>query len=171
MTNPYIPMTAPIAPVDLTDADGTPADGIDYTGLADAPRQPFTPNYTPLKGTRILRHRLYADEGGVASATFAGTLKADEVWVEGGTSGRLSVYAEVRANQPEDEEPVHTTLRIALVPTGKRVPEDARRIGSKRGLHAYLLGATTVPLHALGLEQTDDDGLTGADAHLDDAGE
>lgn len=35
---------------------------------------------------------------------------------------------------------------MAVVPTGKRVPQDARRIGSHRGTHAYLLGATVGPL-------------------------
>ncbi len=132
--------TTPTAPIDLGGFD-------DSDGFAPVERAPFTPNYTPLAGTRILRHRLYADEGGVATATFAGTLNPDEVWTEGGTSGRMSVYAEVARNR-DDSAPVQTTLRIALVPTGKRVPEDARRLGSRRGLHAYLLAAEVTPMPA-----------------------
>lgn len=124
---------------DLTDAAGGFVDPLSVGWEPE--RQPFKPDYTPLSGVRILRHRLYANEGGVASATFTGRLDADAIWVEGGTSGRMSVYAEVTRGDGTEQ----TTLRVALVPTGKRVPEDARRIGSKRGMHAYLLSATVAP--------------------------
>ncbi len=60
-----------------------------------AERRRFAPNDTPLARVRILRCRLYADEGGVATATFAGKLEQQALWLEAGGSGRLSVYAEV----------------------------------------------------------------------------
>ena len=134
---------------------------VDRTGggfkLAPDDRSRFAPNYTPLASTRILRSRLYADEGGVATVTFAGTLEQQALWLEAGGSGRLSVYAEV-ARALEGAKSLQTTLRIAVVPTGKRVPEDASRIGSARGLHAYLLAATVGPLPTgPDLEADDDD--------------
>ncbi len=108
---------------------------------ARAERRRFAPNYTPLAGSVILRCRLYADEGGVATATFAGTLEQQALWLEAGGSGRLSVYAEV-TREPEGAKPLQTTLRTRSCQRARGLPEDARRIGSVRGEHAHLLGAT-----------------------------
>lgn len=136
----------PIVPTALDALDGftaldLDADSVLYGSDDLAPaREPFVPNYTPLAGTRILRARLYGDAGGVATVTFRGTLDPQALWVERGTSGRLSVYAEVTRSADTD-----TVLRVALVPTGKRVPEDAQRLGSGKGMHAYLLSALTQP--------------------------
>ncbi len=162
-------MTHDLNPISI-DTDGTSTDGdlsegaYDLAGIADdtdgwacnsdmaraADYQPverprFTPNYTPQENTRILRAKLHADDGGVATVTFRGTLDGHALWIAGpGMSGRLSVYAEV--TRVPDAEPVQTTLKVALVPTGKRVPKIGWRIGSRQGTHVYLLEATVSPM-------------------------
>jgi hypothetical protein len=106
-------------------------------------RTRFTPDYVPSEDVRIWRSILRPNSGGVATVTFAGTLPNDaDLWIEQGTSGRLSLYGAIRAT-----DDTATAIRVALVPTGKRTPRlgddgsdgEARRLGSVKGLHAYLL--------------------------------
>lgn len=128
-----------------TTASGDIADLIAPTtdGDTSAERERFTPDYTPSEDVRIWRSILRPNSGGVATVTFAGTLpNAADLWIEQGTSGRLSLYGAVQAT-----DDTATAIRVALVPTGKRTPlkgdgtdGEARRLGSVKGLHAYLLG-------------------------------
>lgn len=99
------------------------------------PGRSFVPEYDFDADTRIHRQRLTPNEGGVATVRFRGI--AGDLWVEQGSSGRLSLFTEVTAS-----EDVATVLRVAIVPTGKRVPL-GQRLGSARGLHAYLLSRET----------------------------
>lgn len=114
----------------LTDAEL--AAGIDPTE-----RPKFKPDYEV--GTRrIWRTRLRPNEGGKATVTFRGTVHnaLDDVWIADG-----HLFAEV-----EPTEDTATRLEVAVVPTGKRVPEGpngagthAHRIGSAGRSHFYLL--------------------------------
>lgn len=113
-------------------------------------RQPFVAGYDQ-GDARIFRNRLYADDGGVATVIFRGTITT-EPWVEAGSSGRLSVYAEVT---PTDT--VDTVLQIALVPTGKRVPARGTRLKGGRRTQAYLLAADTQPRPVLATPAQDAD--------------
>ena len=97
----------------------------------------FTPGYEVAERTRILRSRLYADEHGVATADFEGTVKGLP-WIEATSNRGLKLYAEIIT-----DDTVLSTMRIALVPTGKRVPADAVRLGGANGTHAYLLDSIT----------------------------
>jgi hypothetical protein len=143
-------------PTDQPDV-GTPADPADrvnpnlpaYTDLAaaaadagvttdttvDDGRPTFAPGY-PVTANRIYRARLYPGRyDGVATVTFRGNVAdATQTWVSKGASGRISLYAEVT---PTDD--TATEIRVAVVPTGKRVPDDGYRIGSVDGTHVYLL--------------------------------
>lgn len=124
---------------DMTTTPGTDGDA------TTEGRERFTPDYTPIEGLRVYRSRLRPNEGGVATVTFRGDLtSATPMWIEQGTSGRPSLYAEVATT-----DDTATAIRIAMVPTGKRVPMDdtdstAKRIGSVKGLHCYLLSIESV---------------------------
>lgn len=107
----------------------------------DANRVAFKAGYQQMASTRILRGRLYVNrEDGTATVTFRGQIgdATTDLWVERGSSGRLSLMAEV-----EVTEDSATEIRVAVVPTGKRVAavDDAKshRIGSVDGRHVYLL--------------------------------
>jgi hypothetical protein len=113
------------------------------------PREPFVPGYTPTQGMRVHRQRLSADEGGVATATFHGDVRS--AWVQTGATGRMSLYAEVNVLDTDD-----TTFRVAMVPTGKRVPMNASRIGSAGRMHAYLLETTRTACGPHGRPQPDE---------------
>lgn len=108
--------------------------------FCEGKREPFVPDYEPLADTRVYRKRLYPNAGGVATVTFRGA--ADSLWIERGRSGRLSVYSEVTLPS-EDEAPLETVLRVAVIPTGKRIPKSGVRLGGANGLHAYLLSRET----------------------------
>jgi hypothetical protein len=103
----------------------------------------FVPDYSPIAGLRILRSRLRTSEGGTATVRFRGQIAdaTTDVWLERGTSGRLSLYAQV-----DVDDTTATEIKVAVVPTGKRVPAisgdtaRAHRIGSVGGTHVYLLG-------------------------------
>lgn len=95
----------------------------------------FVPDYLTTEA-RIHRQRLTPSAGGLATATFRGSTAG--LWVQRGSSGRLSLFAEV---EPSDD--VHTEVAIALVPTGKRVPA-GQFLGSAGSIHAYLMSRETV---------------------------
>lgn len=86
----------------------------------------FKPGYE-VSDARILRGRLRPAEDGTATVTFRGQVAdATRCWVEVGGSGRISLYAEVT---PDDT--TATEVKVALVPTGKRVPKVGRaRLGT-----------------------------------------
>lgn len=114
---------------------------------AAAERVRFTPGYPVQAGTRILRSRLYANPStGVATADFEGTLQG-QPWIEGTRAGGLKLYAEVAVDRD-----TLTTLHLALVPTGKRVPEAGIRLGGANGTWAYLLGQDVTSLPELKAE-------------------
>lgn len=102
----------------------------------------FVPDYTPVAGLRILRSHLRFGEGGTATVTFRGQIAdaTTDVWVERGTSGRMSLYAEVAV-----DDDTATEIKVASIPTGKRIPADhtgagkAHRLGSVGRYHVYLL--------------------------------
>lgn len=90
----------------------------------------------PQTDARIFRARLYPGRfDGVATVTFRGTVAdATRCWIERGSSGRLSVYGEVTPT-----EDTATEIRLAVVPTGKRVPDGGLRLGGGSGQQVYLL--------------------------------
>lgn len=96
---------------------------------------------------RILRERINVGADGVATVTFMGTVHdATTCWITRGSSGRMSIYGEVGT------EGSHATrMRLAVVPTGKRIPlidggtdGPAMRLGSEAGQHVYLLSVEPV---------------------------
>lgn len=128
---------------DNLSTSSTPA-GFAPDGLGEVAdeREPFTPDYTPMRGRRIWRSKIRVGKGGVAEVTFAGNVPdATAAWVEPGMrSNGMNLYAEV---EPTDD--TATTLRLAVVPTGKRPPmnddetQPALRLGSVGTRHVYLL--------------------------------
>lgn len=104
-----------------------------HTSYGDADHVPFEPAYEVMP-VRILRGRMGRLEGGVAEVTFRGQV------TDGVYAGERCVYAEVAV-----DETTATTVRVAVVPAGKRVPLDesgaaATRIGMSGDRHVYLLG-------------------------------
>lgn len=167
-----------------TNYPGDTADIVSTFGLDERPR--FVPGYARTDAV-IHRVGLRADSGGVATATFDGLLDATRCFTATNRRGTVSLYAEVT---PDDDR--ETTVRVAMVPTGKRVPQadtgaESIRLGTEGRIHVYLLAVETNPAgtaealevaeraaaeaDALLALNSDDDGLSGADAHLDDAGE
>lgn len=128
--------TSTAAQAATTSTDGTEA---------AAPR--FTPGYPPVKGLRIHRVPIRVEDDGTATVTFRGQIDdaTTDLWVEQGSSGRPSLYAEVRV-----DDTTATEVTVAVVPTGKRVPglqgggvgqvSRALRLGSAGRVHIYLLG-------------------------------
>lgn len=114
----------------------------DSLGTVEGDVARFEPAYTPIEGTRVLSGRLRFDAGGVAEVTFRGQIlyrpgaPTAAVYV----AGERRLYAEVIL-----DEDTATTVRVAAVPTGKRVPQEAgggaaQRIGmSGPRHHVYLL--------------------------------
>lgn len=101
----------------------------------------FVPDYTPTPGLRVLRSHLRVGDGGTATVRFRGQIEnaLADCWIERGGSGRLSLYAQV-----DVDDTTATEIKVAVVPTGKRVPsvdgDRAPRLGSVGGRHVYLLG-------------------------------
>lgn len=98
-------------------------------------RERFVPGYA-VSDRRILRARLAVSAtDGTATVTFRGQVANGlDCWVEQGTSGRLSLYAEVAV-----DDTTATSITVAVVPTGKRAPDTGARLGSVGGKHVYLL--------------------------------
>jgi hypothetical protein len=107
----------------------------------------FTPDYAVAEGVRIHRAKIYKGSGGTATVTFRGQIddatRDLTVRAANGGSGRPSIYAEVVTDDSSA-----TTVKVAIVPTGKRVPltadgDRAFRLGTvQRGSrfeHVYLL--------------------------------
>jgi hypothetical protein len=120
--------------------DHLDAAGITYADEVGDDRPRFTPGY-PVSDARIYRSRLHVNSSnGVATVTFRGVvIDATRAWIERGSTGRLSLYCEVI---PTDD--TATEVRVAVVPTGKRVPDvidggPTLRLGSVGGQHVYLL--------------------------------
>lgn len=103
----------------------------------------FAPGYE-VADARIFRARLYPSAtDGTATVTFRGTVEdATRCWVTRGRSGRISLYAEVTPTTD-----TATEIKVAVVPTGKRIPtvdghagpEPTLRLGSVGTEHVYLL--------------------------------
>lgn len=148
------------------------ADGTDLAELEDATpeRTPFVPGYGVIPNVRIIGTTLQADDDGTATATFRGDLDATRITVKGSRTRQVPrLYAEV-----DKGVEVHTEVKVALVPTGKRVPQardgsPALRLGQAGRVHVYLLSVESKPAQAtVDALSGPDDGLSGADAHLDD---
>ena len=108
----------------------------------------FTPGYTPISGSRIHRSRLRVQPDGTATVYFNGQVEditdGQQAFVLNAGS-QINLYAEVAV-----DDTTMTEVKVAVVPTGKRVPqapggngERAHRIGSVQGptgaSHVYLL--------------------------------
>lgn len=118
----------------------TATDGAELDAATEAGRQPFKAGYEQSEGTRVVRGKIYTGEDGTATVTFLGQINdaTTDLWVQQGTA-RASLYAEVAL-----DDATATEVRLAIVPTGRRVPETGLRLGTiKRGRrvsHVYLLG-------------------------------
>lgn len=129
-------------------------------------RVPFKAGYElEADAPRILRGKLVPDAGGVATVTFGG-VPVNGVWVEANSGSRLSLYAEVDGLDGS----VQTVARVAVVPTGKRVPTGAVRLGGNgRGRHAYLLSTETVARPVADGTDTDTSASDATDTGASDA--
>lgn len=101
-------------------------------------RAPFKPGY-PVAEARIYRKGLRVSrEDGTATVTFRGQVANALLCFVERTSHGLSLFAEV-----VPDETSATAITVAVVPTGKRVPDIGNsagvRLGSVGGSHVYLL--------------------------------
>jgi hypothetical protein len=107
----------------------------------DAGTSAFQPGYEP-GDARIHRNTLRIKPDGTARVTYRGQIldATSDLWVERSRSGRIKLYAHVVT-----DETTATEVRVAIVPTGKRVPlipdttQPSLRIGSVGGQHVDLL--------------------------------
>jgi len=140
---------------------GESTDDFDRHLAVQQPRRRFTPGYEQAESTRVLRVRIEPDEHGVDRIRFKGAVRSAWIATSPG-SGRGSVYAEVDTSADFD-----TLMGVAVIPTGKRVPKGASRMGSAGSAHFYLLGTTqvrTTVLEIAASSETASDGASPAPA-------